>query len=100
MRTYYAEIFKNYFYHELILARNTMHLTQPQMAELLDLGVRAYINLDHGKSCCSGLTLARYLVYCCPDPLRFLNGLCAVFEAETEHIHRCSEVSPQTRQNP
>ena len=91
MRSYYADIFRSYFYHELIHARYDMHLTQPQMADLLKMGVRAYIDLDHGKHGCSGLTLARYLVYCCPDPMGFLDGLCAVFEAETKHMHRRSD---------
>lgn len=91
MRSYYEEILKHYFYHDLIHTRMDMHLTQPQMADLLKMGVRAYIDLDHGKHGCSGLTLARYLVYCSPNPMAFLDGLCSVFEAETEHTQRRSE---------
>lgn len=91
MRSYYADIFKQYFYHHLIQTRTDMHLTQPQMADLLQITVRNYINLDHGKNSCSGLTLSRYLIYCCPDPAAFLDGLCTAYEKDLSHTHRRSE---------
>lgn len=36
---------------------------------------RTYVDLDHGKTCCSGLTLALFLIYTCPDPMKFLEEL-------------------------
>ena len=34
-----------------------------------------FLHLDHGKTCCSGLTLALFLIYACEDPLMFLEEL-------------------------
>lgn len=44
------------------------------MAGLLGMDCRSYVDLDHGKSACSGLTLAMYLSNCCLDPLGFLQN--------------------------
>ena len=53
------------------------------MAECLMMDERSYIELDHGKSCCSALTLALFLIYCCEDPLIFLHELRSIFENES-----------------
>lgn len=47
---------------------------------------RSYIDLDHGKSCCSALTLALFLIYLCEDPMLFLNKLRKAFEAEDSSV--------------
>ena len=44
-----------------------MGLTQAQMAELLQMDVRSYVELDHGKSMCSTLSFVLFLLYCCSD---------------------------------
>lgn len=62
-----------------------MEYTQSQMASLLIMDERSYVDLDHGKSCCSALTLALFLIYCCNDPVSFLNGLREAFEKECEN---------------
>ena len=90
MRTFYADILKKHFSRRLIVARATMHLTQSQMADVLGVGIRSYTNLDHGVYGCSGLTLARYLVYCCPNPMAFLDELYAAFEEDNLHLPRIS----------
>jgi len=60
-------------------------LTQAQMAGLLAMEERSYIDLDHGKTGCSGLTLVRFLIYCCDNPSIFLEELRVAFEQGTGH---------------
>ena len=82
MRKLYAGVLKRFFHSHLIHVRYDRRLTQAQMARLLGMAERSYVALDHGKTCCSGLTLARFLIYCCEDPSDFLADLRAAFEQE------------------
>lgn len=63
MRKKYTEILKVYFRDSLIKTRNVKDLTQSQMAEILIMDNRSYADLNNGKSCCSALTLALYLIF-------------------------------------
>ena len=54
------------------------------MAERLAMDDRSYIDLDHGKTCCSAITLAHFLIYVCDTPLQFLEGLQHAFEEAEE----------------
>ena len=81
MRKLYQKTFKKFFYNDLIKTRAKMKYTQAQMASLLEMDDRSYAELDHGNSCCSALTLVLYLIYCCDDPLVFLENLRKVLEA-------------------
>ena len=56
------------------------------MANQLIMDDRSYINLDHGKSGCSALTLALYLIYCSDDPVKFLDELKAALENDENHV--------------
>ena len=85
MRKLYVNILKKYFHANIIRSRNDLEYTQSQMASLLIMDERSYVDLDHGKTCCSALTLALFLIYCCNDPLAFLNGLREAFEKECEN---------------
>lgn len=80
MRKQQREILKNYFYAQLIAARSAKRMTQSQMAEQLAMDDRSYVDLDHGKTCCSAITLARFLVFVCESPVQFLEGLRLAFE--------------------
>ena len=82
MRKMYHKILKSCFHSSLVRTRTVMDLTQSQMAERLSMDDRSYINLDHGKNCCSATTLALFLIYCCHDPLAFLGELKNAIEAE------------------
>ena len=75
MRKRYNDILRAFFYNHLILTRYALKRTQAQMAKSLLMEARSYINLDHGKSGCSALTLVLYLLYFCEDPLDFLEKL-------------------------
>lgn len=86
MRKVYTSILKQFFYMQLIHTRTVRCLTQVQMASLLAMDERSYVELDHGKSCCSAVTLALFLVYGCTDPETFLDQLHIAFEEAKEHV--------------
>lgn len=75
MRKMYHRILKTYFTNTLVQRRQALQLTQAQMAERLLMDDRSYIDLDHGKTCCSALTLALYLAFICEDVHNFTEGL-------------------------
>ena len=86
MRKHYSTILKTFFYRKLIQTRLAQNMTQEQMAEALIMDVRSYINLDHGKNCCSALTLSLFLIYYCSDVDSFLQELKEAFENESDEI--------------
>ena len=75
MRRIYRNVLKNHFHVHLVQIRTTNGLTQSEMAEKLSMDDRSYIDLDHGKTCCSAVTLALFLVYVCEDVQTFLEEL-------------------------
>lgn len=83
MRKTYHAILKCVFYEKLIQTRSQLGLTQSQMAEKLVMDDRSYIDLDHGKTCCSAVTLALFLVYVCEDVYGFVEELRNAFDAGT-----------------
>ena len=85
MREFSKKIFSRFFYHHLVKTRNELAMTQEQMAQILDMAPRSFIELDHGNATCSGLTLALYLTYCCEDPNEFLNGFRNAYEEEAQN---------------
>lgn len=86
MRKHYSKILKTIFYQNLIQTRLALGITQEKMAEALVMDVRSYINLDHGQSCCSALTLSLYLIYYCSDVELFLAELKKAFEEGSDNI--------------
>lgn len=86
MRKTYLEILKKVFYEQLIMERNERRLTQCEMADRLSMDPRSYIDLDHGKSGCSALTLALFLIYSCSNVDGFLAILKQELEKQNESI--------------
>lgn len=87
MREYYRLILKDYFHGQLITTRKALGLTQSQMAERLMMDDRSYSDLDHGKSCCSVITLIWFLMNVSTTPREFLEGLTKVMlEAELDYM--------------
>lgn len=82
MRKRQTQILKQYFYEHLIHTRYEQMMTQAQMARQLCMDERSYVELDHGKTGCSSLTLALFLIYVCDDPIAFLQGLRVELESE------------------
>lgn len=81
MRKQYTRVLKKFFHQKLFRSRITLGITQEEMANRLTMASRTYVDLDHGKSNCSALTLALYLIYICDDPIAFLRELRNAFEA-------------------
>ena len=81
MRKRYREILKKWFRDQLIRHRNTSGLTQLEMSDRLAMDERSYIDLEHGKTCCSAVTLALFLTSCSDDPMRSLRELRCALEA-------------------
>lgn len=80
MRNHYKLIFKKYCHDRIPSTRTTMKLTQAKMANILCMDTRSYAELEAGGSACGGLTLALFLIYCCPSPQDFLDDLKIFFE--------------------
>lgn len=86
MRTQCEIILKELFYEELIKIRNEQQLTQEDMAELLMMDVRSFIDLDHGCTCCGAVTLCLFLIYCHNSPGDFLNKFKITLERQMENV--------------
>lgn len=82
MRKQYTQVLKTHFHKSLFRSRAELNITQEEMAHRLLMASRTYVDLDHGKTCCSALTLALFLIYICTDPLKFLEELRDAFERE------------------
>lgn len=82
MRKQYTQILKAHFHQKLFRSRVALDITQEEMASRLSMANRTYVDLDHGKTCCSALTLALFLIYICPEPMEFLEELRYAFENE------------------
>ena len=81
MRKHYIKVLKAFFHNKLFFTREALGITQEEMAHRLAMASRTYVDLDHGKTGCSALTLALFLIYICADPLAFLEELRDAFEA-------------------
>ena len=81
MRKHYIQVLKSFFHNKLFHTRGALGITQEEMAHRLAMAVRTYVDLDHGKTSCSALTLALFLIYVCADPAAFLEELRDAFEA-------------------
>ena len=81
MRNRYEQVLKAFFHHKLFRTRvDVLDITQEEMAHRLAMSSRSYVDLDHGRTSCSAVTLALFLVYVCNDPTVFLEELRYAFE--------------------
>lgn len=81
MRKHYIQVLRSFFHNKLFHTREALGITQEEMAHRLAMATRTYVDLDHGKTSCSALTLALFLIYVCADPAAFLEELRDAFEA-------------------
>lgn len=72
MRKAYHIRLREHFHRALVETRERKELSQAQMAEKLAMDERSYIDLDHGKTCYSAVTLVLFLIYVCEDVEKFL----------------------------
>ena len=84
VRKQYRASLTRVFHAYLIHTRQSLGLTQQEMAQKLEMDERSYVELDHGKSCCSAVTLLLFLIHCCKDPLRFLEDIRSSFQKASD----------------
>lgn len=84
MRKTVNTILRKRFHEALVQIRGKKAWTQSKMAQLLCMDDRSYIDLDHGKTSCSAVTLALFLIYVCEDVNGFLEDLRRHIEAAWE----------------
>ena len=82
MRKQYQNILKSFFCNKVFYTRDAMGITQEDMAHTLAMAPRTFIDLEHGKSGCSALTFALFLIYICQNPALFLEELRNAFETD------------------
>lgn len=91
MRNTYRILIRQYFCQTVFEYRKQNNLTQAEMAERLCMDERSYIELDHGKSGCSVVTLVLFLMRECPDVDAFLLRLERLFEQAVEEKRKEKE---------
>lgn len=84
MREQYKQILKSFFCEKVLYQRNAMEISQEEMAYRLSMAVRTYVDIEHGRTCCSALTLVLFLVYLCDTPIVFLEELKDAFEGNNK----------------
>lgn len=62
-----SEVLKNYFKNEFGNKRAELGISQEKMAENLNISLRSYSNLEHGKYCCSLPSFINYVNNCQVD---------------------------------
>lgn len=81
MRKEYTKILKSLFCESLSACQEDQQLTLDKMADRLEMSTRSYADLKSGNNGCSGLTLALFSIYVCPDASEFLRKLRDALEA-------------------
>ena len=71
----YTKPLRSFMAADFYTTRKDLALTQLEMADMLDIDLRSYSNLEHGDSLCSTRVLLRYIFHCKKDPAEFLRGL-------------------------
>ncbi|MDE6767137.1 MAG: helix-turn-helix domain-containing protein [Eubacterium sp.] len=75
-----TEDIRKYMRNELLNSRIQFHLTQEEMAEKLGISLRNYINLEHGKSLMSSITLINYINHLNIDKDKFFSDLAEIID--------------------
>lgn len=75
-----TEDMRKYIQNELLKSRKQFHLSQEKMAEKLGISLRNYINLEHGKSLMSSITLINYINNLNVDKDKFFSDLAEIID--------------------
>ena len=71
----YTEPLRSFLAADFETTRKAMKLSQLKMSELLDIDLRSYSNLEHGKSLCNTRVFLRYVFHCKEDPASFMEQI-------------------------
>ena len=80
MRTLFRQKMKHYIRCRMLTTRQTMDVSQDDMASVLGMTTRAYTKLESGENCCSLVTFILFLRFCCPDINAFIAELFALID--------------------
>lgn len=83
----YAEPLRDFMSADFYATRKELGVTQEQMAELLHIDWRSYIDLEHGKSLCCTKVFVLYVRQFKSDPAQFFDELGEVLDQVEEKIH-------------
>jgi len=83
MRNFYKIQLKRIFREELLHGRDTLGLTQAQMAARMEMAERSYAALESGESGCGAITFVVFLLFICKEPMTFLAHLRDAFQEGT-----------------
>ena len=86
MRTLYKKILDDCIREQLFLYRINNNLTQSQMADLLHMDYRSYVDIEHGHNGCSYITFVLFLLYIESNPMNFLHTISSLFEQANENV--------------
>lgn len=81
-----VENLRTFMAADFFVTRKSLGLTQAAMSELLDIDLRSYADLEHGKSLCCTPVLLRYVCFCKDDPIPFLNQIKQIMTAAEEGL--------------
>lgn len=82
MRKQFTNKLRAHFQEHILLDRDRLGISQEEMASRLAMCPRSYSNLEHGKSCCGGVTLLAYMLFICKDTDSFLEEIRHAIEDE------------------
>ena len=74
------DILKNYFKNEFASRRAELGLSQEEMAENLNISLRSYSDLEHGKYCCSLSSFINYVNNCEADKDKLFSDFAEIFK--------------------
>ena len=85
-RDTYTEPLRAFMSADFCTTRKSLGLTQAQMAERLDIDLRSYADLEHGKNLCSTRVLLMYMLRCKKDRDGFLELAEQVMKEASDHL--------------
>lgn len=75
-----TELLKHYLKNELADTRAQLGLSQERMSENLNISLRSYSNLEHGKYCCSLTTFINYVNNFDVDKDKLFSDIAEIFK--------------------
>lgn len=76
----YTEPLRAFMSADFYATRKKLGLTQAQMAELLCIDWRSYIDLEHGKNLCCTRVFILYLMHCRRDYTQFMEEIIRILK--------------------
>lgn len=76
-----TEGLKNYLKKELVNKRTELGISQEKMAENLNISLRSYSNLEHGRYCCSLLSFINYVNNCGADKDKLFSEVAEILKS-------------------